>query len=350
MVNRRFPWVLILGLWVGLGCETGGRSVGEELNMPAGVTVRETKFEVGGGEAGKSGVRAWVLESGGREAVVVPELGGRVMGFGMAGRSVVWRHPNLGELIARARVAKSPSERGGLEWLNFGGEKGWPWPQDKWPETWGAGWPPPAAFDRDTYQVTQIPGGVRMVSGSERGVRCVREVRMTEAGALRVKTRFEAMGERVDEKQDTEVAAWTVMQLPFGEMDAEVDLKDVSTWEVMKGFGEAGKPWTGAKESSGTGAGGTRTVTLPLRGGASQKVGADGGALVYRRGGLTIEGRILSVGIGRSFGNERLQVYRGEVGEKALAMDYVELEMTGLRRKLRSEGPAELEVEWSVHE
>jgi hypothetical protein len=191
-----------------------------------------------------------------------------------------------------------------------------------------------------TFTETSIVNGVRMVSRENRGVRCMREVTLTPTGALRVRTQFEAVG---SDGPDLEVAAWTVMQLPFGEGDAEVEMRAISSASDLDDGKHSVVTWPGATRKGDS-------LVLPLRSGAKRKIGGEGEALVYRRGSLTMTGRVTDVGQGRSHAEERLQVYRGEVGPKATPADYVELEFTGLRRHLRSEGPAVLEVEWQINE
>jgi hypothetical protein len=70
----------------------------------------------------------WHIASGGFEAEIVPSLG-RVMRFGpIGGANALWTDP-------------AGSDAAG--WRNFGGEKLWLWPQDRWPEFGGGDWPPP---------------------------------------------------------------------------------------------------------------------------------------------------------------------------------------------------------------
>jgi hypothetical protein len=72
--------------------------------------------------------QTWRIASDGFEAEIMPSLG-RVMRFGpIGGPNAFWTNP------AGTDVAG---------WRNFGGEKLWLWPQDRWPELGGGSWPPP---------------------------------------------------------------------------------------------------------------------------------------------------------------------------------------------------------------
>jgi hypothetical protein len=80
----------------------------------------------------------YVLTNGLVEAVVVPAVG-RVMQFRFVGdnRGVFWENRDLDGMPPQSRS----------NWMNFGGDKAWPAPQENWEKVSGRAWPPPAGFD-----------------------------------------------------------------------------------------------------------------------------------------------------------------------------------------------------------
>ena len=80
------------------------------------------------------------------QAVVVPAIG-RVMQFNFKGETMnpFWENPMLGG----AKVQPQSSD-----WINFGGDKTWPSPQDDWGKVTPRGWPPPQAFDSMSVSAT----------------------------------------------------------------------------------------------------------------------------------------------------------------------------------------------------
>jgi hypothetical protein len=96
------------------------------------------------------GWKALKLSNGLIEAVLVPDVGGRIMAFNMAG------HPYLWVNLALAGKLFSPEENQGdgslASWKNYGGSKTWPAPQgwssaDEWHG------PPDATLDTGRYRL-----------------------------------------------------------------------------------------------------------------------------------------------------------------------------------------------------
>jgi hypothetical protein len=90
---------------------------------------------------------AFTISNGKVETVVVPAVG-RVMQFRFAGEKEgpFWEN--------RALDGKGPDSQS-VEWVNFGGDKTWPSPQNDWAKTTGRAWPPPRAFDSIPVDATQ---------------------------------------------------------------------------------------------------------------------------------------------------------------------------------------------------
>jgi hypothetical protein len=107
--------------------------------MSAGVKVTTEKYEIWPG--------SFRISNGSVDLVVVPKVG-RIMRFGEVG------HPNL--LWEGERVNDLAPAVGA--WINWGGDKVWPAPQDTW------GWPPEQEYDGAAWDVQAIPNGVHMAS------------------------------------------------------------------------------------------------------------------------------------------------------------------------------------------
>lgn len=106
------------------------------------------------------------LSNGVADAVFVPQIG-RIMRFGyVTGANYLWENEAL---AGKSRDPKSTSN----EWMNFGGDKLWPAPQERW------GWPPDVEIDSGGYEVKELPGGKLQVTGKpskKHGIRFVREI------------------------------------------------------------------------------------------------------------------------------------------------------------------------------
>jgi hypothetical protein len=145
-----------------------------------------------------SAYRGWkslMLDGNGFELQVVPEIGGRVIQFTIAGKDLFWVNPLL--------VGKAPPP-GGLAadggWLNYGGDKLWPAPQgwdndSQWPG------PPDAVLDGQPYRAELMDGNttLRLTSRDDprSGIRFSRTVRPLPG---RSGVRFEATMTNVDTK------------------------------------------------------------------------------------------------------------------------------------------------------
>ena len=125
-----------------------------------------------------SAYRGWKslrFAGNGVELQIVPEIGGRVIQFTVAGKELFWVNPLLaGKLPPPGGLAAD----GG--WLNYGGDKLWPAPQGwendaQWPG------PPDAVLDGQPYRAESIDGGtaLRLTSRDDphSGIRFSRTVR-----------------------------------------------------------------------------------------------------------------------------------------------------------------------------
>ena len=144
----------------------------------------------------------------GAAAVVAPAAGGRILAFRPAGApgNVFWTPPPGDSIL--------------YGWNNHGGEKTWIGPQARWRGMAGKGWPPPAFFDQDRYEV--LPGATAAAAtilspapeGGDCPCRVERAVSLSD-GVLRVESRLvPAAGAGAADGAD-EFIAWSVLQTPF---------------------------------------------------------------------------------------------------------------------------------------
>lgn len=114
---------------------------------------------------------AWRVTNGTVDLVFVPSIG-RIMRFGrVGGPNLLWENPDL------AGKLPDPAAK---DWANFGGDKLWPAPQERW------GWPPDRDVDPGAHTVEPLPGGRLRVTGkasARHGVRFVREISLSATGA-----------------------------------------------------------------------------------------------------------------------------------------------------------------------
>ncbi len=106
------------------------------VSARAGVTVTRTNY--------MGWPDAIILNNGTAAIAVVPSIG-RVMQFGFVGEEgVFWENPKLFGKIADGELMTWASK----DWINFGGDKTWPSPENEWSIfTNRKGWRPPPAFD-----------------------------------------------------------------------------------------------------------------------------------------------------------------------------------------------------------
>lgn len=157
------------------GAQAQGTAPISCVDGECGPLITEEKFE---------GRDAYRFSDGKTAAVVVPSLG-RVMSYGLAGG------PNL--LFHNAGAKLDPKNPAG--WVNYGGDKTWPAPQNAW-ELWqkSGGWPPPRQWDGEAHRAEVLTGGkLRMVSKVQPGLggRVVRLFSMSPRGEFVIEQSIE---------------------------------------------------------------------------------------------------------------------------------------------------------------
>ena len=161
------------------------------------------------------------LAAPGVEAVVVPQLGGRLLSLRFDGREQLWRDHRLldDRFQPRVPVDRAPLGAGFARWQNWGGGKAWPAPQG-WerPDAWPG--PPDGVLDAGMHTVLERTGAsVRLRSAVEprTGLRIERELH-AEPRALVVRSSL-----RNEAEAPARWAAWEVTQFTFDERDLASD-------------------------------------------------------------------------------------------------------------------------------
>jgi len=162
------------------------------------------------------------LRAEGVQAVIVPELGGRMLSLRFDGREVLWHDPELldDDLQPRHPITRPALGSGFAGWQNWGGDKTWPAPQGR-PGS-GEGWPgpPDGVLDSGEYRIVEVDRDA-LVLRSDReprtGLRIERELRV-EPGAVVVRSTVIN-----DSGPAARWAAWEVAQFPFDAADLASD-------------------------------------------------------------------------------------------------------------------------------
>jgi hypothetical protein len=253
---------------------------------------------------------AYRLSNGQFEIVVVPQIG-RIMRYGPVGG------PNM--LWNQADAEKTRDAKGG--WINYGGEKMWPWPQDEpggWEKVTGQGWPPPAPWDHSPYEVRHV-GADSLTIASEMspqyGVRFVRTIHLAPTGSqVTIDNQFEGPG-----KAGIELGLWTIAQVPAPADNQIVGrlTSGVSTADAQATLNKSS--WSAPKETQ------DGVVVLHRSTTKAEKIMFDGNALAVANSGWFFVIQSQSHGPGAEDANTRAQVYTdADRGSGGFA--YVELE------------------------
>ena len=112
------------------------------------------------------------MSNGTVEVVIVPQIG-RIMRYGLAdGPNILWNNPDL---LGKITDMNSASK----DWLNYGGDKLWPAPQERW------GWPPERALDSGPQTIKILPNHHVLMTGvavEKLGVQFRREIALDPTG------------------------------------------------------------------------------------------------------------------------------------------------------------------------
>ena len=162
------------------------------MTRPAQVSVRHTDY--------RGWQNSYLLENDLVSLVALPDIGGRLIAYGLHGESVLWAHPkHLGKVYS---FEENLGDGSLLAFKNVGGSKAWPAPQgwdgpDQWPG------PPDPVLDSGKYvpQTLDAPEGtLEMTSPADlerTGLRVTRRVSLSPNTTLvNLKVTFTNVSER----------------------------------------------------------------------------------------------------------------------------------------------------------
>ncbi len=106
---------------------------------------------------------AYRLTNGTVDVVIVPAIG-RIMAYQFTGQpqtNILWNNAGL---LGKPLPYDAPYPPRTTEWVNYGGDKLWPAPQDDWPQRQhqAGNWPPDPQMDYGPYRVSRIRNGIRL--------------------------------------------------------------------------------------------------------------------------------------------------------------------------------------------
>jgi hypothetical protein len=281
------------------------------------------------------------LSNGSASLIIVPSIGGRIMRYGLVGGpNVLWNNPKARRL---ADPGAPPSTQPDA-YVNYGGDKAWPWPQDQWPLLMGRTYPPPAEADQVPFKSRLVGShGVRLESPPIRshGCRIVREITLDPVGTrVTIVTRLELA---TYDRPPPELAAWSVTQVPG---DAKLYARVLPDGVVRPMRPGGGPPTTRPV------AGRVFAIEPPVPG--TSKLGLDGDILAAALGKTLYIQHSSTAAAANVAGyrrGERAQVFTQQADPpKRDVPRYVELEFTSPRRDLAASATPELRVTWQLVE
>jgi hypothetical protein len=268
---------------------------------------------------------AYRLSNGTVDLVFVPQIG-RIMRYGYVGeRNVLWENTMLaGKATDLSRL--------GTDWQNYGGDKLWPSPQSKW------GWPPDPTSDSGPQKVSLMPDKHLLVIGPvslKYGVQFQREIALNPTGtAVTIRNSMANTG-----AIPVEWGVWEVAQTDDPEETGFAAAAKTSFPQGYKLFGDQTPPDGQVTLNHGV-------VTIRRRADHSAKIGTrspDGrieshwGALRFR-----ISGDFPKGGSYPDDGCAQ-EIYTSDDPNR-----YVEMELLGPVRKLRTGDASTLVTHWSL--
>ncbi len=170
--------------------------------IPAMLALSATAVPAGPARVERVTYHGWAgayrLSNGTVEMVFVPQIG-RIMRYGyVGGPNVLWENAAL---AGKTLDLRAP----GTDWTNFGGDKLWPAPQDRW------GWPPDPVMDAGPQHVRVLRDGTLETSGPlspKHHIRFNRRIRMAPNGNVTITN---IMVNEADAPQEWSV--WEVAQV-----------------------------------------------------------------------------------------------------------------------------------------
>ena len=253
---------------------------------------------------------------------VVPAIG-RIVSYGKVdGPNLLWT-----DLAARDHVA--------ADWTNWGGDKIWLWPQDKWKERTDKTWPPPTEKLEWTSHVDA--GSITLVSSPVPGwdVQIWRDIRMNRSGSL-VKITNKLVPVANPTRLPDEICLWQITQVRVPDKLTAVALPG-----TLRQMDPNMTPWTTIKP-----VGALLEFTRPPNDGA--KVGFDAHQISALFNQTWFIQRMAHVDGGTYRPGERAQIFSLANNDPILPKDvppYVELEYTA---PFANGGYAPLIIQWEL--
>jgi hypothetical protein len=268
------------------------------------------------------------MTNGTVELVVVPSIQ-RILHYGYIGG------PNM--LWDNSEAARQEPVRA---WKNWGGDKVWPWPHQRWEQWIGRMFPPPPGLERAAEVDVLAAGAVRMTGPIDKamGLRVVREIRLAATGtrAVIINTLEKVKGEPMD------CGVWTISQVSDRD-DVYCLLPDGQDEPFIKPFGDGG--WT-----CDCVAGRLAHLCRPTEDGG--KVGVDGCGLAVVDGGCAmLQWPVADSGDAKKIiRGERVQFYAHGRSEAGIAdpAGYLELEFSSEIQRLEPGMSASMTVAWAL--
>jgi len=314
------------------GCKSKpGHSGVDPKSLAAPFELNGSRFE-----------ESYKLSNGTVEVVIIPRIG-RLISYGyVGGPNELWINP-----LARFELDKPKN------WINWGGDKTWIWPQDGWRKLPSllTNWPPPMDMQPVNHTVSFASANtLRTVSSPipDLNVSVVREYRLAATGTeLTVKTTFVHL-DGSDISMLPGATPWTIAQLPWSPFVVAVTSQAAESAAIAPLGAPLGTPVMKNQRID------VRQIQLLLpESGESQKVGVDAERLAALSGHGTL--LVLSVGPGTTklpypTPIDKAQVYSEPRVHKDRPADvgpYVELEFTAPPGPAGK--PSVLEVVWTLH-
>jgi hypothetical protein len=278
------------------------------------------------------------LSNGTVNLLIVPSIGGRIMRYGyVGGPNVLWNNPKLPK-------ATDPSPATRPTYINYGGDKAWPWPQDEWPLRIGRTYPPPDECDQAPFKSRLIGShGVRLESPPipSHAARIVREIILEPAGTrVTIVTRLE---QGTADRPPPSMAAWSVTQIPGNARLYARLLPD----GVTRPMAPATAPIATRPLDDG------RAIALDPPSPRAAKLGLDADILAAAVGNvLFVQNSQTAATAARGYrGTERAQVFVQQADKPKLDVPrYAELEFTSPRQDLAAGEVPELRVTWELRQ
>ena len=306
------------------GCKDSAQPVGGASTEPDVPDFESTPFP--------DAIR---LTNGTVSLVIIPSIGGRIMRYGFVGEpNVLWNNP---------RMINLPTSR--PNYVNYGGDKAWPWPQDQWTLLIGRQFPPPVECDQAAFKSRLIGShGVRLESPPipSHAARIVREITLDPTGTrVTIVTRLE---QATADRPPPSMAAWAVTQVPG---DREIYARMIPHGAFASMRPELPTPTSRPIDSRSA-----RVIALAKTTPKASKTGLDADILAAVAGDtlFVLRSSTAAQRTEKFRPAERAQLFIQQADPpKQDVPRYVELEFTSPREDLAAGKPAELRVTWELH-